>query len=238
MFMYALNDVAPASAQKFTMRRASAESLSSYICPTPSPGPCRYGAVASIHGPGFCPERDRPRDGELAVAVDVARRAHRRHAAGEIQPREALREVAVDAGTGGVVQVLVHHHEPRDHGLPVRSTTLRAGGSRRSVAASPDGRDASVAQHERLVLARGGAGAVDHAHVREHDDVGVDRDVLPDVGRELRALGASRRDGERDERERGGAGRIDRVGCMRDATTVVRSDVNALSRRLPAGDRV
>ena len=40
-FMYALNDVAPASAQKFTKRRASAESFSSYIWPIPRPGPCR-----------------------------------------------------------------------------------------------------------------------------------------------------------------------------------------------------
>ena len=55
MFMYALNDVAPASAQKLTMRCASAASLSSYICVMPSPGPCRYGAVASIHGPGLSP---------------------------------------------------------------------------------------------------------------------------------------------------------------------------------------
>ncbi len=55
MFMYALNEVAPASAQKSTMRFASAASFSVYICSNGFPGPCRYGPVASIHGPGFLP---------------------------------------------------------------------------------------------------------------------------------------------------------------------------------------
>ena len=50
MFMYALNDVAPASAQKATKRRASAESFRAYICVN-GDGPFTYGAVASIVGP-------------------------------------------------------------------------------------------------------------------------------------------------------------------------------------------
>ena len=40
-----------------------------------------------------------------------------RHAAGEIQPREALGEIGRRRRPGRVVEMLVHHHEPRDHGL-------------------------------------------------------------------------------------------------------------------------
>src|SRR5690242_600027 len=54
MFMYALNDVAPASAQKATKRWASAESFNAYIWVN-GEGPLTYGAVASIHGPNAVP---------------------------------------------------------------------------------------------------------------------------------------------------------------------------------------
>src|SRR6185437_15811018 len=53
---------------------------------------------------------DRARDVDLTVTVDVATRAHRGHAASEIQPREALGRVAVNARTRGIEQMLVHHH--------------------------------------------------------------------------------------------------------------------------------
>ena len=54
MFMYALNDVAPMSAQYSTCRRASAASFSARIWRNVL-GPFRYGAVASIAGPGCWP---------------------------------------------------------------------------------------------------------------------------------------------------------------------------------------
>ena len=53
--------------------------------------------------------------------------AHRRHAAGEIEPREGLDEIAVDARAGRVVQVLVHHHESGDHRLAGEIHDQRAG---------------------------------------------------------------------------------------------------------------
>ena len=60
----------------------------------------------------------RPPSGiDVAEAIHVPAGPHRRHAAGEIESREALGEVRVDAWPRGIEEVLVHHHEPRDHTL-------------------------------------------------------------------------------------------------------------------------
>ncbi len=53
--MYALNDVAPSSAQYATMRRASSTSRSAFTPGIGSPGPFRYGAVTCTLGPGVWP---------------------------------------------------------------------------------------------------------------------------------------------------------------------------------------
>src|SRR6185436_10271756 len=60
---------------------------------------------------------DRLLDLDLAVAVHGAGGPHRRHATGEIQARETLAEIAVDAGASWVVEMLVYHHEAGNHGL-------------------------------------------------------------------------------------------------------------------------
>ena len=49
--------------------------------------------------------------------VHVPARPHRRHAAGEIQPDEALAELPVDLRTRRVIEVLVHHHETGNDSL-------------------------------------------------------------------------------------------------------------------------
>src|SRR5215467_12267641 len=51
MFMYALKDVAPSSAQKLTIRRASSGPVNSCITGVNEPRPSRYGAVTNIFGP-------------------------------------------------------------------------------------------------------------------------------------------------------------------------------------------
>src|ERR1051325_7993767 len=66
------------------------------------------GALAAI---------DAALDVQLAEAVHVAAGSHRRHAAGEIETREALGEICVHAGTGRVIQMLMDHHETRYHRL-------------------------------------------------------------------------------------------------------------------------
>ena len=168
--------------------------------------------MASIHGPGFSPRAICFGDVDLAVAVRVAGGAHRRDAAREIEAREALGEIAVDAGARGVVEMLVHHHEPGDDGLAGEIDDLRAGGRLRRCGIADRG-DASVAHDDRLIVARRGAGAIDHANVREHDGGRVDGDVLAHVGRERRALGGERRGGEK--RCRGEAARAHRFAIFR-----------------------
>ena len=54
MFMYALNDVAPSSAQYATWRLTSAGPSSDRIC-VKLFGPFRYGAVTSMSGPALRP---------------------------------------------------------------------------------------------------------------------------------------------------------------------------------------
>ena len=74
--------------------------------------------------------------------------------------------------------------------MPERSTTCAPAGVCVDDGSAHRG-DASVADDERLILERRGAGAIDHARVREHDGGRVDGDVLADVLR--REWGVGRR---------------------------------------------
>ena len=129
-------------------------------------GPLRYGAVASIAGPAG---------------------SHRRHPAGEIEPREALAELPVDARTRRVIQVLVHHHEAGDDALASEIDYGRAFGCLHATCVTELGNEA-VAQDDRLAFTRRRAGAVDDAHIGERDHGCIDLDEIADGVAELRRL--------------------------------------------------
>ena len=161
-------------------------------------GPFRYGAVASIAGPGHLAGGDAPAQVDVHDPVHVPRRAHRRHAAGEVEARKAHAELPVDAGTGRVIQVLVQHDEAGDDALAGEIDDRRAG--RRH-----DGRrgaelgDVAVANHERLIRPRGRAGAVNDADMRQRNDSRVDFHELTDGIRDLEALRERQRGDGRDQ---------------------------------------
>ncbi len=147
------------------------------------------------------------REVQVGVAADVAASAHRRDAAREIQPREAHVIGAVDARAGRVVEVLVHHYEARDHGLPREVHHLRA--LRHSGrAGSAEQGDVAVTDDQRLVFLGRGAGAIDDAHVGEGHHRRVDRDVWLDRGGERQSLGC----GQCGQKEQGAKGA---EGCPR-----------------------
>ena len=60
--------------------------------------------------PGLSARVDVALDPDVGEAVHVSAGPHRRDSAGQIKPREALGDVAVDARSGRVEQMLVHHH--------------------------------------------------------------------------------------------------------------------------------
>ncbi len=116
-----------------------------------------------------------PLEIEVHHAVGVAPRAHRRHAAGEIQPDEAGAELPVDVGTCRIVQVLVHHHETRHHAL---ARQVDGGGpfGNRDLARLGEGGNRSFLDQERLIRTRGRTGAVDHPRVCQGHHRGIDAD--------------------------------------------------------------
>src|SRR4030095_1965824 len=74
-------------------------------------GPFRYGAVASIAGPGFWPastSRFMLRSMKPFTFPPVLIRGH---ATGKVKPRKAFAELTVHARSSRVVEVLVHHDQ-------------------------------------------------------------------------------------------------------------------------------
>ena len=137
-------------------------------------GPFRYGAVASIAGPACCPcsiSRFSLRSMKPftfpPVRIVVTPPARYR--------RMKLAELPVDARTGRVIEVLVHHDQAGDHDLPARSIRRRPVG-RRDARRVPHRRDVAAADDEGLVRPRRRTCAVDHPHVGQRDDRGVDLD--------------------------------------------------------------
>ncbi len=124
---------------------------------------------------------------DVAVAVHVAAGAHRSHTAGEIQPGEAHREIAVHPGAGGIEQVLVHLDHAGDHRFSGEVHSERAGGDG-DFAVVAEGGDGAVADDQGLVVARRSAGAVDDAGVGEGDNRCVDTHELMRSGGESWAL--------------------------------------------------
>ncbi len=131
-------------------------------------------------------------DSEVTKAVQVAAGAHRCHAPREIESREALRHVRVDAGAGGVEKVLVHHHQSRDHRFSRKVDDLRAAryGDRPRVAECGN---ATIADDEGLIISRRHTGPINHAGVRECDDGRVDGDERVDSSGKCGALGVQLR---------------------------------------------
>ena len=82
--------------------------------------------------------------------------------------------------------------------LPVRSITCAPAGIC-ALAGVADRGDSSVANDERLILARRCAGAVDDAHVRERDDRGVDLHERTNLRREGRSAGSRGLRTDRDD---------------------------------------
>ena len=137
------------------------------------PGTLEVGGRCVDPGAGHLSTVDAGLGVELTVAVHVAGGTHRRHAARQVQSRETLDEIRVDAWPGGVIEMLVHHHQPWNHRLVSQIEDLRLSRhrSRRRVT---DRGDPPVANHDGLISARRGARAVDDSRVRERHDRGVD----------------------------------------------------------------
>src|SRR6185437_3360079 len=94
-------------------------------------GALQVGRSGIDPGAGLLAARDGTGDVDLAVAVHVSGRAHGRDASREVEAREAFGEIAVHAGAGGIVEVLVHHDEPRDDRLAGEVEDLCPGRRRR-----------------------------------------------------------------------------------------------------------
>ena len=127
----------------------------------------------TIAGPGFWPASMR-RSCEVHEPIHVAALSHRRHAAGEIQAREAFTELSVNAGAIRVIEVFVHNHEAGMTLLPVRSIVcapqdIRAGRAAIVVMTPLSGSTSGLRACR--------AGAVDHAHVRQSDQRRINGDV-------------------------------------------------------------
>jgi hypothetical protein len=109
---------------------------------------------------------DRALELEVGVRLDAAGRAHRRHAAGEVEPREARRVLPVHrrlAARRRVVHVLVHADEPRHHGA---AREVELGRAREcGVLLVAELGDLRAVDDDELILARRRARAVDDAHV-------------------------------------------------------------------------
>ncbi len=157
------------------------------------------------------PRDVQPRTGEEA---GVDRRLQRHLALGELAPRrhgrgDAHRQVQRRRGVhlhrfpqAAQVGVLVQLHEAREHGVPGERQHPRALRDPRRRARAHR-LDRGAAHDHRLVVPRGGAGAVHDADVREREDGRVHGDegarLLGD-GRALRGQGGGERGGgeERD----------------------------------------
>src|SRR6202022_963024 len=102
-------------------------------------------------GPGLFSGIDVVLDPDVTEAVQVAARAHRSHAAREIEAREALGQVRVDARPGWVEEMLVDHHESRDHRFFRKVDDLRTGrhGDRSRGAECSD---ATIADDDGLII--------------------------------------------------------------------------------------
>ncbi len=117
------------------------------------------------------------------------------------KPYETLTELRVDARTGRVIEVLVHHHHAGHHAFS------RQIDDRGSLWHFDSGyvahfRDVSVAKDQRLVRFRRRTCAVDDPNVRQRDDRSVDRDEAANGVAELRTL-RRQRDANR-QTDRGG----------------------------------
>src|SRR6185312_643434 len=98
-------------------------------------------------------------DSDIIEAGHVSAGAHRRHPAREIESREALGDVSVDARTGRVEEVLVHHHQAGNHAFSAEVDDLCSGRyPRRPRSAERD--NATVANDESLIGACRSAGSV------------------------------------------------------------------------------
>ena len=91
-------------------------------------------------GAGLLPLLDQLLQLQVHEAVHVPARPHRRHAAREVEADEAGAELAVDARTGRVVEVLVHHDEARDHRLARRGRSSSPRRARRRARRRPSPR--------------------------------------------------------------------------------------------------
>ncbi len=125
-----------------------------------------------------------PLEVELLVRVHAPRSADRGHARRQEEPRIARAHVAHPA----VVHVVVQTDDPGDHGLPREIDDVGALGDR-DRAAGADGRYPLAAHDYRLIVARGGAGSVNHARVRECDHRRVHTYVLAHRLRKVALLG-------------------------------------------------
>ena len=85
----------------------------------------------------------------------------------------------------------MHHHETRDHRSPGQVDAVAPAGTV-TAAASPTAAMLPSRMIERLVFARRRAGAVNDAHVTEHDDRRVDLDEVR-AGVRVRGLGHAER---------------------------------------------
>jgi hypothetical protein len=162
-------------------------------------GPFRYGAGGVHRRPRLAPGLDLLLQVDVHQPVRIAAGPHRRDTAGKIETHEADAELTVDAGSGRVIEVLVHHDEPGDHRLAGEIDRRRPfGGFHLRGIADLD--DIAVADHERLILFRRRAGAVDHTGMRQRDHGRVNLYVLAKRIAALRRL--RRHSGDQEESHR------------------------------------
>jgi len=103
---------------------------------------------------------------DVRVGLDASGRADGGDASGQVQAGKAVRHLAEDPLAHRIEEVVVHADQPRHDGAAGQVEPL---GPRRRLR-----RNLSVGDEECLVLARRRAGAVDDAHVLEHQGLGID----------------------------------------------------------------
>ncbi len=125
------------------------------------------------------------RQRDIHHAIHISTGPHRRHAAREVEAREALTQLTVDVRASRIVRVLVEHHEPGDHAL---AGCIDDRGVFRDRRVRANRRDGSVTNDDRLIRARRRARPVNHSNVRERDDRRVNLDELANARADLQAL--------------------------------------------------
>src|SRR4029077_2861083 len=123
-------------------------------------------------GSGLLSGVDSTLDSGIAVEVDGACRADRRHAAGEIQLREGVlrRDLGPRTRCFDLIEEMVMHtDETRDHRAPVQIEYRRARWYADGSGVAQAGDTAVLDDHRLIILARA-PGAIDHADVRQCHD--------------------------------------------------------------------